>query len=277
MSFMIRYLIALMMFCSLLKMRPARRILTLRHWMIFAANLLLGIGGWAVFYLTGNPVLAQAAFFVGITPTATAASVVTSMLGGRAEFVVSGFLLTNIGIALLLPLLIPQVTGKETSGLLLKVAESLFFVIGIPFIAVMLFHKMVKKKELFLRISGNCSFYIWVFAIFLIIANAAAFLYSRDEGIGEVVLIALISLVLCFLGFFLGNLIGGKRLFLECGQTLGQKNTTLTIYLAMVYASPAVALGPAFYVIWHNTWNAFQLWKRTRHLNEIAARRKINV
>ena len=86
-------------------------------------------------------------------------------------------------------------------------------------------------------------------------------------------LIAAVSLVLCLLGFITGRIIGGKRLFLESSQSLGQKNTTLTIYLALTYASPAAALGPAFYVIWHNSWNAYQLWKRTGHLNRIRERR----
>ena len=37
-SFLIRYLIALMMFCSLLKMRASRRPLRKEHWQILAAT-----------------------------------------------------------------------------------------------------------------------------------------------------------------------------------------------------------------------------------------------
>ena len=276
-SFLIRYLIALMMFCSLLKMRASRRPLRKEHWQILAANLILGMGSWAILYHAGYPALAEAAFFTGITPTATAASAVTSMLGGRSDFVISSFLVTNIVMALLFPWLIPFVTGSETSGLFLHVAGSLFFVMGIPFAGVMLFRRLVKNQDIFLKAANNCAFYIWVFAIFLIIANAAKFLYSRSEGKTEVFVIALISAIICALGFFTGSRIGGRRRSLECGQSLGQKNTTLTIYLALTYGVPIAALGPAVYVIWHNTWNAIQLWKRTRHLSEIAARRKKDV
>ena len=276
-SFCIRYLIALMMFCSLLKMRPSRRPLRREHWLILGANIMLGSGSWWILHAAGFPVLAEAAFFTGITPTATAASAVTAMLGGRQEFVITSFLVTNIGMALLFPWLIPLVTGAETGGLFWHIAGSLFFVMGLPFAGVMIFRKTVKDQSFFLKVSGSCAFYIWVFAIFLIIANAAKFLYSRTDGALEALMIAGISGVLCFLGFFLGSRIGGKRRFLECGQSLGQKNTTLTIYLAMTYAVPAAALGPAFYVIWHNTWNAFQLWKRTRHLNKIVRRSKADV
>ncbi len=268
-----RYLIALMMFFSLLNVRSVRRPLRREHWLIFICNLLLGILPWAVFRFAGMPITAEAAFFTGITPTATAASAVTIMLGGRAEFVLSSFLLTNLGMAALLPWLIPLAVGAETSGLFLHVIGSLLFVMGIPFAGVTLFRKFVKNQEPFIRASVKCAFYIWVAAIFLIIAKAADFLYSGSRSAREVCLIAAVSLVLCLLGFITGRIIGGKRLFLESSQSLGQKNTTLTIYLALTYASPAAALGPAFYVIWHNSWNAYQLWKRTGHLNRIRERR----
>ena len=65
---------------------------------------------------------------------------------------------------------------------------------------------------------------------------------------------------ICALNFLLGAWIGGKEFRREASQALGQKNTTFTIYLAMVYANPLVALGPTFYVLWHNLWNSFQLY-----------------
>jgi BASS family bile acid:Na+ symporter len=58
--------------------------------------------------------------------------------------------------------------------------------------------------------------------------------------------------------------LGGREYPREASQSLGQKNTTLTIYLALAYANPLVALGPTCYVIWHNLWNSWQL-HRIRH------------
>ena len=37
--------------------------------------------------------------------------------------------------------------------------------------------------------------------------------------------------------------------------------TTLSMYLALTYASPIAALGPTFYLLWHNLWNAWQLYR----------------
>ena len=304
-KFLIRYLIALMMFFSLLKLRPARRPLRREHAVIFLVNVLLGVGAWAVFFLSGCRTAAEMAFFTGIAPTGTAAGVVTGLLGGRRDFVISSCVATNLGMAFLLPFLIPLVTGMESAGIFLRVAGDLAFVLGLPFFAAFLCRTALTKPPscpfasrksseegllrglpcrtaeavsagLF-RYSGDISFYLWCVTIFLIIANASSFLRARSRGWQEAVAAAAISLVLCFLGFSLGRCIGGRKRSLECGQALGQKNTTLTLYLALVYAAPAAALGPAFYVIWHNSWNALQLWKRTRHLNEAASGRMKHV
>lgn len=69
------------------------------------------------------------------------------------------------------------------------------------------------------------------------------------------------------LNFLLGYAVGGKGLRRESSQTLGQKNTSLTIYLALIYANPLAALGPTFYVFWHNAWNALQLYLHARKNN----------
>ena len=79
-------------------------------------------------------------------------------------------------------------------------------------------------------------------------------------GVGLV--LALLSAAICFVNFYFGRFIGGRRYRREASQVLGQKNTTLTIFLALTYANPLVALGPTFYVIWHNAWNACQLQMR---------------
>ena len=108
----------------------------------------------------------------------------------------------------------------------------------------------------------DVTFGIWVVILVLIAANASYDISSRD-GISERVLeqIGAVSLLVCGINFGLGHLLGGRTRAAECSQALGQKNTTLSIYLALTYASPIAALGPTFYVLWHNLWNAWQLYR----------------
>ncbi len=270
-SWLIRYIIIVLMFFSMLQMRFHRNAIRKEHWKIFAANLLIGLGGWGLFRLAGQPELAAAAFFTGITPTAASAPVIAGMLRLRVDFVVGSFLLTNIGMALLFPLLIPLVSGNSAPALFGEVVGSLAVIIGIPLLLALPVRRWYPRyRELPKRFQTH-SYVLWIAMLFLIIANASNFLRKNSENLSGSTLfqIALLSLVLAVIGFSFGRLLGGRRYFREAGQSLGQKNTSVTVYLALAYASPLAALGPTFYILWHNSWNAWQLHRRDQRKKRI--------
>ena len=76
--------------------------------------LAVGLAAWGTARLGAAPEVAQAAFFCGIAPTAIAAPVIISFLGGNVAFVVGSFLLTNLAVAALLPGLLPFILGRPT-------------------------------------------------------------------------------------------------------------------------------------------------------------------
>jgi BASS family bile acid:Na+ symporter len=61
-----------------------------------------------------------------------------------------------------------------------------------------------------------------------------------------------ISLILCILLYALGWYVERNRRPIESAQSMGQKNTTLVIWIATLYAGPVVALAPTCYVVWQN-------------------------
>ena len=269
---LIRWLIVIMMFLVFLQVRVSWRTLRLGHLNILLANIGIGMGSWFLCRIFGSSELAMAAFFTGTTPTATAAAVIVHLLGGRVEYAVSAFLTTNLGMALLLPFLIPVAIGNPAPTVFADVIRSLLVVIGIPLAAAVPIRLFCKKATELPKKLKNFSFFLWVGAIFLIIANASAFLHGQSHLPKTVLLeIAAISLAICAFNFWFGQFLGGKKFRRESSQVLGQKNTTLTIYLALANANPLVALGPTFYVLWHNGWNTWQLHRygRRRHLREI--------
>ena len=87
------------------------------------------------------------------------------------------------------------------------------------------------------------------------------FIENPDESKLQILGVAVVSLVLCIGNFYFGKYLSPKRFRRETSQLLGQKNTTFTMYLALTYAGPLVAMGPIFYVLWHNTWNAYQMYQ----------------
>lgn len=257
---LVRWLIMAMLFLVFLQVRFTRSSLRTSHAWLFAANLLMGFGAYAIGWLLGGRDLALALFFAGITPTATAAPVVVSFLRGRVDYVVAAFLLTNLGIAALMPLLLPLVIGRETPGLLARVAGSVLLVVFLPMAIALVLRTLHPPATQWPARLRNVSFGLWLAAMFLIMANASHFVRAQSSlSASTFALLALGSIGVCILNFLLGRFLGGSEFPREASQSLGQKNTAFTIYLAMTYASPLIALGPTFYVIWHNLWNSYQL------------------
>ncbi len=261
----IRWLVMAMLFLVFLQTRFARSALSRSHLLLLAANLGLGFAAWGAGWLLGGRDVALAGFFCGITPTAIAAPVIISFLRGRVEYVVAAFLLTNVTIAALLPLLLPLVLGRATPEAFGQVLGSVGFVVFTPMLLAWLVRRVHPAAGTWPGRLRNVSFGLWVTAMFLITANASDFVRAQIGTPHRVLAqIAAISLLTCIASFALGRVIGGRDHPREASQALGQKNTTFTIYLALTYASPLVALGPTCYVIWHNLWNSWQLHRAAR-------------
>ena len=256
----IRWLIMGMLFVVFLQTRFSREALHRSHLVLLVANLAVGFAAWSTGWLVGGRDIALGAFFAGITPTATAAPVIVFLLNGQVAYVVAAFLLTNIVIAALLPVMLPLVLGHPTPEVFGQVSRSVGLVVFVPLLLAWLVRALYPPAARWPARLNNFSFGTWATTIFLITANASQFLRTQ-AGLSRtiVVEIALASLLTCAANFALGRLIGGREFGREASQSLGQKNTTFTIYLAMTYASPLIALGPTFYVLWHNLWNTWQL------------------
>lgn len=263
----VRWLVMTMLFVVFLGVRLTRDTLQRSHAVLLAANVLLGFAAWGLGWVVGGRDVALAAFFAGITPTATAAPVIVSFLRGRADYVIAAFLLTNVGISLLLPLVLPLVIGREASGMFADVLRSVGLIVFLPLGLAWLLRAVHPAAAQWPQRLGRVSFGMWLVALTLIAANASHFVRTQvDLPHAMLVRIAMVSALVCAINFGVGRVIGGRRFGREASQALGQKNTTFTIYLAMTYASPLVALGPTCYVVWHNLWNAWQLH---RHRSDV--------
>ena len=116
---------------------------------------------------------------------------------------------------------------------------------------------------------------LWAWSVMLLILGGLArttFDSQQIDAVAILVRIGFASLFLCVLNFVTGWLIGPRRCRLETSQLLGQKNTSFTIYLAITFASPVAALGPLFYLLWHNGWNAIQMFQFEKRMQRKAAR-----
>jgi len=264
-AWLIRWLIMAMLFLVFLQTRLSRDALHKSHGWLLVANLFMGFVGWVLGWLVGGNEVALAGFFCGITPTATAAPVIVNFLRGRVEYVVAAFLLTNVVIAALLPAIMPYLLGQTAPTLFSDVLGSVGLVVFGPMALAWVVRKIHASAASWPKRLSNVSFGMWVATLFLITSRVSAFLRAHPElPRGLLVEIGTVSLAICAMNFALGRLIGGRAFAREASQSLGQKNTTFTIYLALAYANPLVALGPTCYVLWHNLWNSWQLHSQAR-------------
>lgn len=261
-TWLIRYLLMLMLLIAFSNMRIEEAKPTWRHILLLALNILIALSAGAIGGALGGRDFAEAAFWTGIAPTATAAAVVVGFLGGQPGYVLTGFLLTNISAAVILPFLLPFFAGSFSWLNIGKMSSDILFVIGIPAVLAALFRKLYAGTVRLAARLGNFSFGLWVAILFIVAADTSRFLRNMQERTGwkDAAAMAGLSAVICILNFLIGAYAGDSNHRKEASQILGQKNMTFIIYLALTYSNPLTALAPAFYVLWHNLWNAIQLY-----------------
>jgi len=200
-----------------------------------------------------------------ICPTATAAAVITAKLGGNAATLTTYTLFSNLLGALLVPLVFPLVEPHE--GLtfwsaFLKILGKVFPLLLSPFFVALLLKHFFKPVHHWLMEHSGLAFYIWAFALALVMGQTARSLISSDISAW---LVALGGLLTCAVQFLLGKRIGSAyQDRISAGQALGQKNTVLAIWMASTYLHPLATIAPGSYVLWQNIVNSYQLWKKRK-------------
>ena len=200
-----------------------------------------------------------------ICPTATAAAVITAKLGGNAATLTTYTLFSNLLGAVMVPLVFPLVEPHE--GLtfwvaFFKILSRVFPLLLAPLFVALFLKHYVRNVHRWLMEHSGMAFYIWAFALALVMGQTARSLINSDASAW---LVALGGLFTCVLQFLLGKRIGSAyNDRISAGQALGQKNTVLAIWMASAYLHPLATIAPGSYVLWQNIINSYQLWKRRK-------------
>lgn len=259
--FLIPFLLMVMLFFVFLRVSAPLHALRPSHLWLLLWNIGLAPAVYgAVTALGGSHELALAAFLAAITPTGTAAPVVMGFLNGRVEYVILSFLVTTLTFTFVIPVLFPIFLGSPTPGIMVLIFKSVSSVIFIPMVLAAVIRWRVPSAREWYHKTQTFSFLLWAATLCLMTANASRFMHDRSAAsAGFLGAVLGVTFVICALNFGVGFLLGGKDFRHECSQSLGQKNTSLTFFVGVTFASPAVALGPCLYILWHNLWNAIQL------------------
>ena len=264
-SFLIQYLLMGMLFFAFLDINFKPETFQRSVLWILLANVGVAFLSYAVL-ASFDMTLALTAFMTAIAPTAIAAPVIIGFIQGKIEYVVTAVLFTNISSAVIIPLTLPFLLGAEVQISVWEVLQPVLIVMFVPLILARLVSHLPPRTQKTIRKGKQFSFPIWLVNLFIITANASNFLRNENsDSTFTLVTIALISLALCIVNFGVGALLGGRRNWQEASQSLGQKNLSFVIWIALTFINPLVAMGPTFYILYHhlyNSWSIYQFEKR---------------
>lgn len=255
------FLIGIMMFLTFVtKIPPQTHGYTFKiEIRAFVVGLVLIVALWGIVKLFSLPreVLLGGAI-IALSPPANAAPAMAKMLGGSASLALKIFLSGNLIACFSIPIVFGYLTGIEAS--LYEVALKIFNTIQ-PIISIPLAFAL-GMRAFYPELADRAARYqkytmvVWTVSVFLILAKASmdirAMGFAELWESGKLPMMAAVSLVLCILQFALGWYCERGRRPIEGSQSMGQKNTTLVIWIASLYAGPVVALAPTCYVVWQN-------------------------
>lgn len=260
------YLIFAMLFITYCKLKitdfkPNRFEMTLLATQIVLAAFAYGL----TFFW--NRTLAEGLFICFFIPTATAAPVITSMLGGSISKVATYSLMCNAVVAVAGPLVFAAI-GEHNELTFIRsfsmILAQVFPLILMPLVLALILRYVFPKLHSKIVGYQQLSFYLWAVSLFIVVGSCVSFAINNWTPAKSLtmVLLAVGALIACLAQFKIGRVIGGR--FgdkVAGGQGLGQKNTVLAVWLALTYMNPLASIAPASYIAWQNIINSWQLMR----------------
>lgn len=268
-------LIFVMLFLTYCKIDPHE--LRPRRWhlilvIIQLAQTLLA-AWWCITYHTSEWLpLAEALLAVFVAPMAAVGAVVTQKIGGNPATATTYTVISSLFTALAVPTVYPLVEpamGITFFALFCKILSRVFPTIIFPLVLALLLRWTLPKAHRWVcREAKDKSFYLWALCTMV---NTAQIIHCIVGHGGSA--LVLWSIVVCVgivvaLQFYVGKRIGtpyDDRI--AAGQGLAQKNTVLSIWIAMTFLSPTAAIGPGVCLLWQNVINSWQIWNHGRRTN----------
>lgn len=268
-AFLSKYLIFIMLLITYCRVSFADFKIDRSMVWLLAVQIFGALGAYIIIRIF-NTDIAESIFICIFCPTATAAPVITGMLGGKIEKVATYSLLSNMTVAIIAPILLAYMGSAESVTFgesLAQIAVNVVPLIIGPLAVAILLKKFLPQVHDSISAHQGLSFYMWALALIIVVGNSVSYIMHEPASrIPEMLAIAILSLLSCLAQFYIGRRIG--RIYgdpVASAQSLGQKNTVLAIWLALTYLNPVACVGPACYIAWHNTVNSYQIYRKAHH------------
>jgi BASS family bile acid:Na+ symporter len=242
------------------------RMTALDGWLI-AFQIIVSLGGYYLIrFITHDETLAQGLLIGVLCPVASSVVVISSILGANRATTTAFTIFGNLMVALVAPIYFSFIGLHQDmpfwdSFMLIfcKIAP----VIALPYfiaLALQMFAPHIKSS---LSRFKDWTFYFWALALLLTLGQTLDHICNNGtKYLSTLIGLGIISAAICAIQFSFGKWLGtryGDRI--SGGQLLAQKNTCVGIWMANTYLNPISSVFLAFYSVWQNVFNSWQMWQ----------------
>lgn len=260
-------LIFLMLFVTFCRVKPSQMKPSMLHvWLLLFQVVVSAALYFALLPL--DAIVAQGAMICVLAPVAMAAVVIGGMLGANVATMATYSLLCNMAVALLAPAVLSFAgTGAcSFAGMLARIVPLLV----LPFAAAQCCRAVLPGVAGWVAAHSRISFYLWLVSLAVVIGRTTAFLIDlHDASAATELWLAAAALAICLVQFKTGRAIGRRYGDPAAGgQSLGQKNTVLAVWMAQSFLDPISSVAPTAYIVFQNFVNSYQIWRKDRERTE---------
>ena len=219
--------------------------------------------------LGANEIVAEGILVGVLCPVAASVAVVSTMLGANRETVTSYAIIGNLVVSVVAPIYFSFIGLNQDMPFwssFLLILKRIGTIIGLPFFLALTLQICLPKANRFISRFKGLAFYFWAIALFLTLGQTIHFIFINGKGNWSSILwLGVSALLFCILQFGLGKWIGHKYGdTIAGGQLLGQKNSAMGIWMANHYLHPLASVFLAFYSVFQNVFNSWQLWRHDK-------------
>ena len=253
-------LIFLMLFTSLCRVEIRDMRLKRLHIVILLIQIALCLAVYAALAPI-NTIVAQGALVCIMTPIAMSAIYIGGLLGASIASLASYSLLNNLTIALIAPVILASVGDADCS--FVHVISRITPLLILPFVFSQLFRVVAPRLTKWVGDHSSLSFIFWLISLAIIMGRTTSYVFELGgSNIMIETWLTLVALVICVSQFIFGRWLGrryGEEVM--AGQSMGQKNTLLAIWMAHSFLHPISSIAPTAYIVWQNIVNSYQIYK----------------
>ena len=264
-SFLVPYLIFCILTLSFSAVDLRRLKVTMLDVWLMLFQVVVSTGCYLlVKLLSGNNIIAEGVLVGVLCPVASSVAVISCLLGANRATVTTYTIVGNLMVAVVAPIVFTLIGHHPEMGLwkgFLLMLGKIGSTLALPFFLVLALQTWLPKANAFIARYNILGFYLWATALLLTLGQTIDFIFMHGSGNWHTIAwLGGLSLFFCIVQFATGRMIGrryGNRI--GGGQLLGQKNSAMGIWMANTFLSPLAAVFLAFYSVYQNIFNAWQM------------------